>query len=818
MRLKIRAVFCCAVLAVSIIEACILSTAKAQDLLGDNIGFSGATLHLKRYVNPGGANNLISMTTQPSNTGNNDLFVTNQFGQVYAVSETGGSVSSDLWFDYSSAIATAIGNESNGYVLEGPGGTHGGLRSVAFHPEFATNGKFYTSAMIDRPVGVGGINYLGPNNAGFDGESAVAEWTYDFGAGQVDSSSYRELFRVSMPVFDHPIKQIAFNNFAEPGDEDYGLLYITHGDGSVQSATAGGGQNTDDALGKILRINPLQDGANPYSTPGNPFNNTPGTLNEIYALGFRNPHQISFAKDANGDSQIIVSDTGRDNVEEIDVIQAGGDYGWSDREGTFVHNAGGGYGLGIGVSNLPANEWQLNDYVYPAAQYDHDANLGAGFVGSVVTGGFTIQNNSDPMLQGEYIFADFGSKSGHVYQASLTDLLGAHTQLADGESPTALTQAPISRLMLTLDIDGDGSIDRAADNLNTLLQKNRNDVRFGRGPNGEMFISSKQTGEVYIVTNTIPEDLLTLNVNRTTGEITISNESDVDVSIDGLSIQSASGALVPENLQTLANGWSLSPANTSSSLVQLNEDGEQLFSDNSPLSLGNIYDPSQVGFAQGDVEDLDFTYTGPGDVSRSGKLVYTGESADPNTLVLTVNLATGEATISNPTIFDTEVEAYVIDSASGSLNVAGWSSWEDQAIDDGTWVEGQASALRLLEAQEGGVTDFNSLASFGLGQIFSGGDQDFTLRFLLANTSELLDGVVVFELPGDFNNDNSVDGADFLAWQRDPNIGDLSDWQTNYGVSVQASLSSIAVPEPTSLALLAIVVIGCPADRLRCCR
>lgn len=485
----------------------------AQDLLSDTVPLLDVTLNLKRYVDLSGQGSLISMTTQPTNTGNTNLFVTTQTGNVFSVADNGtGTGSASLWFDYDAAIGHAITNAQDGFELDGHSSVHGGLRSIAFHPEFATNGKFYTSAMVDRPNGDRGQTYLGTRQSGFDAESVVAEWTVN--PLDPDHPTYRELFRVQMPVFDHPVKQIAFNHYATPGDEDYGLLYIAHGDGSVASATAGGGQNRDDALGKILRINPLQNGADAYTTPGNPFLGDATTLDEIYTLGHRNPHNLSFAEH-NGESFAIVAEAGRDNIEEVNVLTPGGDYGWSDREGTFIHNNhggthGNGYGLDYGVSGLPANEWELNDYIYPAAQYDHDTQLGNTFASSAIAGGFVIDNNGDPDLQGKYLFADFGGKSGWVYQADLDDLIGSHTQLADHETPDALTQAPLSRLKLTLDSDGDGTIDNTADNLNSLIGQSRNDVRFGRGPNGEMFITSKRTGQVYLVTNTlqpIPGDL-----------------------------------------------------------------------------------------------------------------------------------------------------------------------------------------------------------------------------------------------------------------------------------------------------------------------
>lgn len=477
--------------AVAGVWLCLGAPAHANDLLNDVNPYSGAVLHLKTVVDINDSR-LISMTARPDNS---LLYVSSQHGQVFEVDAAGNKTT---WFDYDTLVSAAVANASDGYVLDLTNGGHGGLRAVAFHPEFATNGKFYTSAMVDSPSNPTGINYLGTSSGTIPAESAVVEWTYDHQAQQVDTSSYRELFRVKMPKYDHPVKQIAFNPFAQPSDEDYGLLYIAHGDGSVQSATAGGGLVTDDALGKVLRVNPLQNGGSPYTTPGNPFNSTPGTLDEIYTLGHRNPHHLSFAQDALGETHVIVAEAGRDNIEEINILQPGGSYGWSDREGTFVHLPSGGYING--VQDLPADEWQRNDYIYPAVQYDHNAKTGAGYVGSAVAGGFVLDHPNYAGLDGQYIFADFGTKSGFVYQADWQQMLGAHTQLADGETPDMLTQAPIQHVLLTLDTDGDGTPDRYSDNLNALFKKFRNDVRFGRAADGTMYLTSKRTGELYVVT------------------------------------------------------------------------------------------------------------------------------------------------------------------------------------------------------------------------------------------------------------------------------------------------------------------------------
>ena len=175
------------------------------------------------------------------------------------------------------------------------------------------------------------------------GDGVLAEWTYDFQTGQVDPNSYRELFRTNMPLQDHPIKQARFDPFARPGDADYGLLYMTHGDSNPQNSPNNDPQDRGDLMGKLIRINPLQSGADRYTIPAdNPFVSSSdiNTLKEIYAYGFRNPHTFSFNRDAQGNIRILVGDIGRSNVEEVDLVTPGSNYGWTKREGTFVHKQG----------------------------------------------------------------------------------------------------------------------------------------------------------------------------------------------------------------------------------------------------------------------------------------------------------------------------------------------------------------------------------------------------------------------------------------------------------------------------------------------
>lgn len=435
------------------------------------------------------------------------FFAVDDFGgKIYEISRTGSSATATEFFDVGAAIASATDREMNTDNL-----FHGGLRGVAFHPEFASNGLFYTTVMEDRPANPNPADYLSDAANPVSGDGVLIEWEADVESGDVDPASYRQVFRVGIPVYDHPIKQLAFNPFSEPGDPDYGLLYIGHGDGSVQSATAGGGLNND-ALGKMLRIDPTPSNGRAFTIPAdNPFVGDPSMLDAVYSMGHRNPHHLAFAEDASGAVHLIVAEPGRDNVEEVNIVVSGGNYGWSDREGTFVHLTDG-EGLVTGVADLPDDD-ALNGYVYPAIQFGHQGEAGAGFGGQAIAGGFVVDNGSE--LSGQYFFADF-PLTGDIYHSAFEETIAAVTTLdADDpqrDAPSDLSQAEISRVAITFDADGDpqtASVGRAHprdvfDDSANYNSTTRSDVRLGQGPDGEMYVSSKQNGTIYLVLNSLP--------------------------------------------------------------------------------------------------------------------------------------------------------------------------------------------------------------------------------------------------------------------------------------------------------------------------
>ncbi len=513
------------------------SFGAVEDLLNDDTNlFSGATLRLRPYVllpGTGSNHDIISMTTRP---GDRRLYVTTQEGPVYVVNEgPGGSTTPAVWFN----VATAM--TASGHTLDQAGNNaHSGLQSLAFHPDFEKvgtpgYGKLYTTLLESKPSSDAGHFFLGntTRGGGINSDTVLIEWTYNHNTNQVDSNSYRELFRVKLPVFDHLIKQARFNLYAEPGDEDYGLLYLTHGDSSGQDSAQNRPQLLNNAMAKMIRIDPLQAGSNRYTIPTtNPYYNNPdpNVLEEIYAYGFRNPHNFSFNPDEEGNTRILVGDIGRNNIEEVNLAEPGRNYGFSKREGTFVHLQGNDFtapdanaGYVWGVADLPADEATVGvdsygtQYTYPVAQYDHNASgveLGFDYVSAAIASGFVIRNGSDPDLEAQFIFTNFGGHidgvGGPVFQTDFAEMLGAVTQLDPNvparDEPSELTQAVKYRLHLTLD-DANATTPPQADDLNILLNgaiNIRNEARFGEGVFGEMYISSKTTGIVYLVTNSVP--------------------------------------------------------------------------------------------------------------------------------------------------------------------------------------------------------------------------------------------------------------------------------------------------------------------------
>lgn len=450
---------------------------------------SGLEVHVQPFVEmPLASNGEPARWNDIATFGERLFAVDEQDGRVYEI--TNRQV--NLWFDISNAIQSQTGRALN---IENP--FHGGVRGIAFHPDFASNGKFYATVMEQRPSNTAEHKYLS-DNSGIAADGVLIEWTADTTSYAIDAASYRELFRVGVPEYDHPIKQIAFNPNLSVGDSDYGNLYIAHGDGSVESTLAGTGQ-ANNALGKILRINPLQVGAQNYTIPSdNPFISDDSLPAEVFSYGHRNPHHLAFSLDGH----LLTTEAGRDNIEEVNLVENGKDYGWSTREGSFVHLDEG--TLAAGIEALPDND-ALNGYVYPVVQFGHTGFAGSGFTGQSLGGGHVVENGSP--IDGQFFYIDF-PKSGILLHSALNDIVQANTT----GDPATLTSA--KSFVATVKFDHDSNPDTAAldNNLQQIVQSasgyvnvfDRVDVRIEQGPNGVMYMMSKRNNMIYLVTSSLP--------------------------------------------------------------------------------------------------------------------------------------------------------------------------------------------------------------------------------------------------------------------------------------------------------------------------
>ncbi|WP_265522158.1 PQQ-dependent sugar dehydrogenase [Oerskovia flava] len=348
-----------------------------------------------------------------------------------------------------------------------------GLGSAEFHPEFAENGRFYTvhteagSALTgDTP------DFPGYGNTAF--HSVVTEWTATDPAAEVFEGTHREVLRVPFAGRVHTVQQIAFNPTVEAGDADYGNLYVLVGDGG-NGVGNGNPQNLATPQGKIFRIDPLgDDSANgEYGIPAdNPFLDEPGALPEIYAVGMRDPHRISW--DTGGDHTMYMGHIGEWQIESVYAVEAGDNFGWSEREGPFrAENRQ--------IYPLPADDAE-NGFTYPVAAYDHNRDPGqTGDAGVALNGGF-VYRGEIPELEGRYLFTDL--VRGWVLSADSDEMVRG-----DGD-PDDL--APIEQLRVFH--DGQET------SFQQLVGDSRVDLRFGADASGELYLVAKANGKIWKVT------------------------------------------------------------------------------------------------------------------------------------------------------------------------------------------------------------------------------------------------------------------------------------------------------------------------------
>jgi glucose/arabinose dehydrogenase len=242
------------------------------------------------------------------------------------------------------------------------GGGEQGLLGLAFHPQYAANGRFV-------------VNYT--NSAG---DTRISVFKVSSNPDVADPASEQVILAVDQPFANHNGGMVVF------GPD--GKLYIGLGDGGSGGDPQGNGQNKGVLLGKILRVD--VSGTGVLSVPAdNPFAGQAGARPEIWSYGLRNPWRFSFDRQAR---DLYIGDVGQDAREEIDVsttaAQAGRglNFGWNTMEGLACYS--------------PSSGCNQSGLTPPVLDYDHSQ-------GCSVTGGYVYRGAAIPSLGGTYFYADY---------------------------------------------------------------------------------------------------------------------------------------------------------------------------------------------------------------------------------------------------------------------------------------------------------------------------------------------------------------------------------------------------------------------------
>lgn len=383
-----------------------------------------------------------------------------------------------------------------------------GLFSMAFHPDFATNGKLYVNVAVNH---TGPAPTVDTRLSPF--KTVVREYTIDVGNPSLPVTGSRTILELDQPAPNHNGSWIGFNPLETAAGDNF--LYITQGDGGDQHDPANYGQDPGSWFGTVMRIDVDGDdfSGDPdrnYAIPAdNPFVGVPGSADEVWAYGLRNPWRGSFDPQ-NGD--FYVGDVGQGWYEEIDLIPAGTsgqNFGWRPREGAQATPTG-----GVG-GPLPGAVDPIYDYL-------HTGRPGAvpGFSGNSVTGG-VLYRGPVQELNGLYIFADNVSSNIWAF---------------DPADPTNTIQ-----------------------NMNALFTPDEGQIfavtSFDLDENGNLLIVDG-AGALYTL---LPNLELTLTVDRETGAMTFANFTGGPTDVRSYRLTSATGSIAPTELSPVAGNYDAPP-------------------------------------------------------------------------------------------------------------------------------------------------------------------------------------------------------------------------------------------------------------------
>ena len=404
-----------------------------------------------------------------------------------------------------------------------------GLVTMQFDPAYSSNGKFYTVH-----------TELGPGSTTAYRQAVLTEWQDTNINDGVFAGSRAELLRVQYVSGVHPLGDIGFNPSATDATHpDWRNMYVSSGDGGSGERDRPARdvpQRLDALAGKVLRIRAddrIVTGS--YTVPAdNPFASAPSGANPaVFALGLRNPHRLSWDTDDQGRTRGFIADIGLHSYEEINLLESGANYGYSEIEGNQV----------LGASNLVTDTLLPATLplqtasgtvpggiapVYPLAMYSHRD-------GDAISGGFVYRGQAIPALRGKYVFGDiangrlFYADAGEMLTASDADpttMAAIHELNVFYDDPATLAgvqsrrvfdlvrdrwdvrnEAPSGSIGFVGSADGDrlpGSATSTgqADPYGTAYGGGRADIRFAE-LDGELYLISKSDGMVRRIANAI---------------------------------------------------------------------------------------------------------------------------------------------------------------------------------------------------------------------------------------------------------------------------------------------------------------------------
>jgi glucose/arabinose dehydrogenase len=286
----------------------------------------------------------------------------------------------------------------------------GGLLSIAFHPNYQSNGLFYAYYTTN------GSHTIRIDEFETNSDTDAAE------------NTRRKVIAIPHPGEEnHQGGTIAF------GPDD-GLLYAGTGDGGGGGDPKENAQDRGSLLGKLLRINPSGRRSGDYSTPpSNPFDGRKGR-DEIYATGLRNPFRFSFDPPT---GRIAIGDVGQFRFEEIDIENEkslrGANFGWDYFEGFHRHDTPG---------DNEAPRPNRKAYQRPVHEYPHSQ-------GNVVTGGVVVRDPALTELERRYVYADFGTNKLRSFRVKLSGSRNDRPLALSIADPTSFASGPDGGVYVT---------------------------------------------------------------------------------------------------------------------------------------------------------------------------------------------------------------------------------------------------------------------------------------------------------------------------------------------------------------------------------